>query len=127
MLNNEQENLSKEFEAWGKLERKLLTIETKLRSQEISSSAARKRCTARIHDFWNTIYQVRRIKPANLDRHPVSPYRVDPVTGEPRNRDDPEDLRYEELGAMGIVVNDFEKREDKVRRLVQELTRADMP
>lgn len=124
MVNNEQEKLRREFKAWGKLERKLSNIEDRLRSQEIRPSDAPKRCTAAIHGFWNTIYQIRDIEPTDLDRHPVSPYRVDPVTGEPRNLEDPEDGTPERVG---IEISNFEKREDKVRRLVQELTEADKP
>lgn len=124
IVNDDQGKLEKEFEAWGKLERKLSRIETRLRSQEIRPSAARKRCIAAIRGFWNTIYQIRDIEPTDLDRHPVSPYRVDPVTGESRNLGDPEDRTLEDFG---IVISNFEKREDKVRRLIQELTVADKP
>lgn len=124
MVNNEQEKLRREFEAWGKLERKLSRIEDRLRSEEIRPSDAPKRCTGAIHGFWNTIYQIRNIEPTDLDRHPVSPYRVDPVTGEPRNLEDPEDRTLEDFG---IVISNFERREDKVRRLIQELTEADKP
>ena len=46
------------------------------------------------------------------------------MTGEPRNHDDPEDQTPEQVG---IVISNFEKREDKVRRLVQELTEAVKP
>lgn len=124
MVNNEQKKLKKEFEAWGKLVRKMSRIESKLRSQEIRSSAARRSCNRAIRNFWNTIYQIRDIEPTDLDQHPVSPYRVDPVTGKPRNLDDPEDRAFEDFG---IVISNFEKREDKVRRLVQELTEIDKP
>lgn len=124
MVNNEQEKLRREFEAWGKLERKLTRIDSRLRSQEIRSSAARRSCNAAIRGFWNTIYQIRDIEPTDLDQHPVSPYRVDPVTGKPRNLDDPKDRTLEDFG---IVISNFERREDKVRRLIQELTVADKP
>lgn len=124
MVNNEQEKLRREFEAWGKLVRKMSRIESRLRSQEIRSSAARRSCNAAIRGFWNTIYQIRDIEPTDLDRHPVSPYRVDPVTGKPRNLEDPENRGFEDFG---IVISNFEKREDKVRRLIQELTVADKP
>ena len=46
------------------------------------------------------------------------------MTGKPRNLDDPEDRAFEDFG---IVISNFEKREDKVRRLIQELTVADKP
>lgn len=124
MVNNEQKKLKKEFEAWGKLVRKMSRIESKLRSQEIRSSAARRSCNRAIRNFWNTIYQIRDIEPTDLDQHPVSPYRLDPVTGKPRNLEDPEDRTLEDFG---IVISNFEKREDKVRRLVQELTETDKP
>ena len=124
IVNDDQGKLEKEFEAWGKLERKLTRIDSRLRSQEIRSSAARRSCNRAIRGFWNTIYQIRDIEPTDLDQHPVSPYRVDPVTGKPRNLDDPEDRAFEDFG---IVISNFEKREDKVRRLIQELTVADKP
>ena len=124
MVNDGEKKLKKEFEAWGKLVRKMSRIESKLRSQEIRSSAARRSCNRAIRSFWNTIYQIRDIEPTDLDQHPVSPYRVDPVTGKPRNLDDPEDRAFEDFG---IVISNFEKREDKVRRLIQELTVADKP
>ena len=124
IVNDDQGKLEKEFEAWGKLVRKMSRIESKLRSQEIRSSAARRSCNRAIRNFWNTIYQIRDIEPTDLDQHPVSPYRVDPVTGKPRNLDDPEDRAFEDFG---IVISNFEKREDKVRRLIQELTVADEP
>ncbi|MDH4657205.1 hypothetical protein ACX3U9_10845 [Corynebacterium pyruviciproducens] len=122
IVNDDQGKLEKEFEAWGKLVRKMSRIESKLRSQEIRSSAARRSCNRAIRNFWNTIYQIRDIEPTDLDQHPVSPYRLDPVTGKPRNLDDPEDHAFEDFG---IVISNFEKREDKVRRLVQELTEID--
>ena len=124
MVNNEQKKLKKEIEAWGKLGRKMSRIESKLRSQEIRSSAARRSCNRAIRNFWNTIYQIRDIEPTDLDQHPVSPYRLDPVTGKPRNLEDPEDRTLEDFG---IVISNFEKREDKVRRLVQEQTETDKP
>ncbi|MER0071268.1 hypothetical protein ABRP93_09150 [Corynebacterium sp. KPL2850] len=107
IVNDGEKKLGQEFEAWGKLERKLTRIDSRLRSQEIRPSTARKRCIAAIRGFWNTIYQIRNVEPADLDRHPVSPYRVDPVTGKPRNLDDPEDRTLEDFG---IVISNFEKK-----------------
>ena len=123
-VNDDQEKLTKEFRAWGKLKGKLSTIESRLRSQEIRSSAARKSCAAAVRGFWNTIYQIRNIEPIDLDRHPVSPYRADPVTGEPRNLKDPEDNFPEQLG---IVIDNYEGSEDKVRKIIQLITEADKP
>ena len=124
MINDGEKKLRQEFQAWGQLVRKMSRIESKLRSQEIRSSAARRSCNRAIRDFWNTIYQIRDIEPTDLDRHPVSPYRVDPVTGELRNHLDPAD---QNPVIRGVPISNFEKRKDKVRRLVQELTEADKP
>jgi len=122
MVTNEQRKLTKEFEAWGKLGRKLKSTQAKLRSGEIHANAARKACTRAIHGFWNTIYQIRYVETIDLDRLPVSPYRVNPVTGEARNLEHPEDNLPARLG---IVMINYENNEDKIRRLIQELTQAD--
>ena len=124
MSNNEQEKLSKEFDAWRKLEDKLLSTQSKLRFQKIRATAARKACTRAIRGFWNTIYQIQNIESSDLDRQPVSPYRVNPVTGEPRNLEDPEDTLPERLG---IVIVNYESSENKVLKLIQELTEDDKP
>ena len=122
MVTNEQRKLTKEIEAWGKLERKLIRTQAKLRSGEVRASAARKACARAIRGFWNTIYQIRDAETIDLDRLPVSPYRVNPVTGEARNLEDPED----NLSArLGIVITNYESNEDRIRRLIQELTQAD--
>lgn len=72
MVTNEQRKLTKEFEARGKLGRKLTRTQAKLRSGEIRANAARKACTRAIHGFWNTIYQIRYVETIDLDRLPVS-------------------------------------------------------
>lgn len=122
MVTDEQTKLTKEFEAWGKLGRKLARIQAELRSGEVRASAARKACTRAIHGYWNTIYQIRNAETIDLDRLPVSPYRVNPVTGEARNLEDPKDILPE---GLGIVITNYESNEDKIRRLIQELTQAD--
>ena len=119
MTNNDQDKLQKEIRAWEKLTSKLEWIDRNLRSQEIRPVAARKTCIRAIHQFWNTVSQVRGVKAADLDRVPVSPYRVDPLTGEPRELKDPVDTIPDHLG---IVIAGYESREDRVRRIIQELT-----
>ena len=44
------------------------------------------------------------------------------MTGKPRNLEDPEEQTFEHFG---IVISNFEKKEDRVQRLVQELTETD--
>lgn len=122
MVTDEQRKLTKEFEAWGKLERKLTSNHDKLRSGKIRANAARKACNRAIRGFWNTIYQIRHVETTDLDRLPVSPYRVNPVTGEARNLEHPEDNLPARLG---IVMNNYETNEDRIQRLIQELTQAD--
>ena len=51
MVNDGEKKLRQEYQAWGKLERKLSNTESRLRSQEKSSSAARRSCTAAIRGF----------------------------------------------------------------------------
>ena len=51
MINDGEKKLRQEYQAWGKLERKLSNTESRLRSQEKSSSAARRSCTAAIRGF----------------------------------------------------------------------------
>ena len=72
MVNDGEKKLRQEFQAWGQLVRKMSRIESKLRSQEIRSSAARRSCNRAIRNFWNTIYQIRGVETTDLDRHPVS-------------------------------------------------------
>ena len=51
MVNDGEKKLRQEYQAWGKLERKLSNTESRLRSQEKNSSAARRSCTAAIRGF----------------------------------------------------------------------------
>lgn len=108
----------KEFQAWGKLGRQLDAIDSDLRGREITPTAARKKCVRAVHNFWNTISQVRGIKAGDLDRTPVSPYRFDPLTGADRGLHDPLDP----MEVPGVTLGGYESNEERIQRLVRELT-----